>query len=136
MSPPAFSWRGIWSALTVADRVLCAILLVGSLALLVGLRASREDPATAIVMVERVVVARLPLDREARIAVAGALGPVIVEVRDGAVRVAESPCPERICMAAGWKRHAGDVIACVPSGVLVRLVGGGEGGDAPDAVTR
>jgi hypothetical protein len=136
VSPPALSWRGIWSTLTVADRVLCVVLLVGSLTLLVGLRASRDTPATAVVTVERAEVARLPLDREARVTIAGALGPVIVEVRDGAVRVAESPCPERICMAAGWKRHAGDVIACVPSGVLVRLVGGKQADDAPDAVTR
>ena len=136
MSPPALSWRGIWSTLTVADRLLCAILLLGSLGLLLGLRVSREPPATAVVTVERVEVARLPLNQETRIIADGALGPVIVEVHDGAVRVAESPCPEHICMVTGWKRHAGDVIACVPSGLLVRLVGGAEADEAPDAVTR
>ena len=136
MSPSAFSWRGIWSALTGADRLLCVVLLGGSLALGTGLRVSREPPATAIVSVAREEVARLPLERNARIAFEGALGLVTVEVKDGAVRVLESPCPERICMAAGWKRHAGDVIACVPNGVLVRLTGGERADDAPDAVTR
>jgi len=59
----------------------------------------------------------------------------VVEVSGWRVRVVSAFCPEHICEAQGWIERPGEVIACVPNGVLVRIVGAG-GEREVDGVTR
>jgi hypothetical protein len=61
------------------------------------------------------------------IAVAGPLGDTIVEIRDGAVRFVESPCRDKICIAAGFLNETGQWAACLPNRVFVTV-----SGDRPD----
>jgi hypothetical protein len=136
MSESLFSVRGIWRALTPADRLVAAGLLVLSIALAAGRGFSGTAPTFATVTVGREEITRLPLFRPGRFTFTGKTGPVVVEVRNAAVRVAESSCPHHLCVATGWRRRSGDVIACVPNALVVRLTGGTTPADAPDAVTR
>jgi hypothetical protein len=76
----------------------------------------------------------LSLSRDTTMALPGDLGPVRVEVAAGRARIAGSPCPGQDCVRAGWIDAAGDVSVCMPSGVLVRVLGPAEGG-GPDALT-
>jgi hypothetical protein len=57
----------------------------------------------------------------------GPRGDTTIEIRDGTVRVVDSPCPDRICVAAGPISRTGQFIACLPNRVSVTL----EGQDAP-----
>ncbi|HKK03635.1 MAG TPA: NusG domain II-containing protein [Gammaproteobacteria bacterium] len=68
---------------------------------------------------------RLPLDRDATVAVRGRLGESRIELRDGEVRFTDSPCVGRLCVHAGWLSRSGQVAACLPNGVVLE-VGGGE----------
>lgn len=63
---------------------------------------------------------------------AGRLGPVRIEVAGREARVACSPCPGQQCVETGWISSPGEVSVCAPSGVWIRIEGGGE---APDAVS-
>jgi hypothetical protein len=131
-----FSPRAIWSAMTAADRVVSLALLLLSGALALGLRAEAR-PARAVVLSGRSVVAVLPLDRDATLPVQGRLGEIVVTVERGAVRVSRSSCAQRICVATGERRRPGELIACVPNAVLIRLEGDAVSGeDVPDAVLR
>lgn len=76
----------------------------------------------------------VPLASDAVLEIDGALGTVIVCVRDGAVRVSESGCPDHVCIDTGAVREHGEVIACVPNRVIVRV--GGEATDGLDARVR
>lgn len=49
----------------------------------------------------------------------GVLLTIVVE--DGVVRVAESTCPDALCQAAGELRQAGEMLVCVPAGVVIRI---------------
>jgi len=40
------------------------------------------------------------------------------------VRFVQSPCTGKFCIHSGWLRHSGEVMACLPNGVFVELVGG------------
>ena len=75
-----------------------------------------------------------PLDQDRDVAVHGPLGDTMVHVRDGRVRVHESPCRDKICIAAGWLDQTGQWTACLPNRVFVR-VEGGESEDGVDAQT-
>lgn len=63
----------------------------------------------------------------------GARGPLTLEFRDGAVRVLEVSCPDRLCVHQGAVSSAGAALVCVPNGLSVRV---GGGSDALDAVVR
>jgi hypothetical protein len=131
-----FSPRGIWSAMTTADRVASFALLALSGALALGLRAEAR-PARAVVLSGRTVVAVLPLDRDTTLPVQGRIGELVVTVANGAVRVSQSTCPQRLCVAMGERRRPGEMLACVPNAVLIRLQGEvPPGEDMPDAVLR
>ncbi|NMB00699.1 MAG: NusG domain II-containing protein [Firmicutes bacterium] len=47
----------------------------------------------------------------------------VVEVADGQVRVSDADCPDLLCVHTGWRRHAGQVIVCLPHYFVVRIVG-------------
>lgn len=69
-----------------------------------------------------------PLNENREFDVEGPLGHTHVEIEDGKVRVTESPCREKICIAAGWVSRADEWIACLPNRVFLRVQGGEETG--------
>jgi hypothetical protein len=136
VSAGLFTLRGLVAATTWADRALCLGLLAASFAVAGLARAPVDGAAVALVTVSREQVAALPLSRDGVAVVHGRIGDVRLEVRDGAVRVAASSCRNKVCVAMGAKRRRGEVIACVPNDLVVRVVGGAAAPDVPDAVSQ
>lgn len=75
-----------------------------------------------------------PLDQDRVINVPGPLGMTTVEIEDSRVHVHDSPCRDKLCIAAGWLDATGQWTACLPNAVFVR-VEGGENEDGVDAQT-
>lgn len=48
---------------------------------------------------------------------------VTLQVEDGHIRFRASGCPDHICVQSGWLSEAGQVAACVPAGVSIRVTG-------------
>ncbi|MFO7651056.1 MAG: NusG domain II-containing protein [bacterium] len=121
---------------TVRDRMLRlgvfdAALVVALVALpawsLLSSARARTGRAEARVTRSGRLVGVYPLDRDARVQLAD---DVVVEIRDGRVRVAESDCPKGVCRHAGWVSEPGRSIICVPNRVIVELRGVARGYDA------
>lgn len=51
---------------------------------------------------------------------------VVLEVKDHAIRVLRSDCPDQICVHAGWLSRDMDVAICMPNRVAVTVTGGGK----------
>ena len=51
----------------------------------------------------------------------GPLGVTVVEIADGAARITSSPCRHHICVSAGRAYRPGDLVACVPNRVVLRI---------------
>ncbi len=139
MSADPFRLRALLAATTWADRALCVALVVLALLAPRLARPPGDGPLRAVVTVGRSEAAVLPLDRDADITVRGCLGDVTIAVRHGEVRVVSSSCAQQVCVATGAKHQPGDLIACVPNEVLVRVRGGTASpprAGEPDAVTR
>jgi hypothetical protein len=79
-----------------------------------------------------------PLDTRQTLEVEGPLGDTIVEISGGAVRVVDSPCPEKICVKTGQISRPGQTIACLPNRVFVviRGVPRDESGEEIDAFSQ
>jgi len=58
-----------------------------------------------------------------RIEVKGKIGISVLEVKDGKIRFVSSPCDTKQCVHHGWIQHSGEIIACVPNTVSVRILG-------------
>jgi hypothetical protein len=67
-----------------------------------------------------------PLDQDRTVDVSGPLGTTVIEIHDGAVHVHDSPCRDKICVAAGWLDRSGEWAACLPNRVFIRVEGDSE----------
>ncbi len=72
-----------------------------------------------------------PLNQDREIIIKGKLGEAKVIIRDGRVRILNSPCPLKICEKKGWISKKGDFIICIPNRVIIRIEG-----EKYDAVTE
>lgn len=118
--------KGAWRRTRPLDRLVVVLLLTLCAVLLVWLR---PGPPGERVVVERAgkVVFTAPLDDERTVDVAGRLGPTRLAIRHGGVRILDSPCPRKLCIAMGSIARTGQLLACVPNGLLVRIVGDRDG---------
>lgn len=83
-------------------------------------------------------------DRVARLSLAGpvkqveiatGLGPMRLEYGEGWVRVAQAPCPNKLCVKQGKASRAGMSLICLPCRMRVEIEGGGGKRASYDAVT-
>ena len=117
--------------LTVLDLLLIgALLALPAWALVRSWRAAREQPVAYIYQNNR-LLGEYQLDRDQTILVGNQARPDMkIEIKGGAIRVAESDCPKGICKQAGWVRTPGRSIMCVPNRVLIELKGQSKDYDA------
>ena len=52
----------------------------------------------------------------------GPLGITTFEIKDGKVRIIDSPCPNKTCVNQGWHSP----LVCLPNNVIITLEGEGE----------
>jgi hypothetical protein len=106
------------------------VALVILIAAAIGwLAATHWQPAAAAAQVEVRVAGQTsgtyPLDHARDIEVSGPLGVSVLQVRDGRVRFARSPCRNKVCIHSGWLQYSGDATACLPNAVSIALSGRG-----------
>ena len=113
------------------------ILLIIAVLLLAGLlqavlSAAKTAGDVAVVSVDGVIVAELPLneDRELRLTPQEGTANTII-VQNGCVCVREADCPDQICVRQGKIQYAGESIVCLPHKLVVTIQG--KSGDGPDA---
>jgi hypothetical protein len=120
--------------LTRFDRFLVlvlALLVAGSFLFLLG----RHPGSRVIIETENRIVYTAPLEEQRLFDVEGPLGVTRMQIENGAVRVLSSPCPQKICIGLGAARNSGDLLACVPNRILVRIEGARKGA-AYDLLSR
>ena len=103
--------------------LVAALIALPGWALVRSWRAAREQPAAWIYRDNR-LLGVYELDRQQVVVIGDKARPDMkIEIRDGAVRVAESNCPKGVCKQAGWVRTPGRSIVCVPNRVIIELKG-------------
>jgi hypothetical protein len=109
---------------TFLDLLLIATLVaLPGWALVRSWHAAAERPVARVFQDNR-LIGTYPLDHEETILVGDKAKPHMkIEIRNGAVRVAESDCPKGVCKHAGWVRTPGRSILCVPNRVLIEVTG-------------
>ncbi len=106
------------------DLLLVAGLLLLGVALTLALGVNRRDGREVVVRVDGEIVARLSLseERELPIEIDGRIANRL-QIADGAVRMIEADCPDKLCVRKGAVRYVGDGIVCLPHRVVVEVAG-------------
>ena len=117
--------RAFWTAMTTGDRSLILALLAVAL-FGIGRVASAPAGGRVVVTDGSRTLFTAPLAAGRDVEIKGSLGPTRITIDSDGARVTAAPCPRRICMSMGPIRKAGELIACIPNHILVRV-------DAPQA---
>jgi len=114
--------QGPQRGMTPADLLLTGVLLLVALAGVVRLVTA---PAGARVIVSNgdQILYTASLDTPREVELEGPLGITHLKIEEGGVRIADSPCPLKICMGMGKVSRDGALLACLPNRILVEVVG-------------
>lgn len=126
-------WFPRLSMLTRNDRILIfSLVAIASFSFARFFFTSHEGKEVLVKVGNR-PVQKVSLRMDKRINVEGEKGSVVIEVKEGRVRVVESSCFQKICVNTGWINKPGQNIVCLPNKVLITI----EGKESPtiDAVS-
>jgi hypothetical protein len=121
--------------ITLLDVIAIVLLLLLSTSLILHNKLGSNLPwarvAEASIFRDGALFQEVKLDKNQEIVLLN--GHMVVEVKDGRIRVKESDCPRRICLRTGWIQHPGETIVCVPYKMVIEV---GASGSSPrvDAV--
>jgi hypothetical protein len=92
----------------------------------------RESGHHALIYEDGNQIADVALNTDQTIQVKGSLGISVIEVRNGKIRMAASPCPHQICVRMGQISKAHSSIVCVPNRIVIQIPADD---DSLDAIT-
>ena len=123
--------KEIFKETTLYDWILFLTLLLFSLSGFVYLKRLAPSGNSVTIEVNGKTIYRLSLNQDRVVDVHGPIGITTVEVRDGRVRVVESPGPRKLCIRQGWTDKG--ALICLPNRVVVTV--GGDAGREIDAIS-
>ncbi len=50
-------------------------------------------------------------------------GDVRIIAQNGSIRFEKSDCPDLVCVYTGWIKRPGQIAACLPNRILVKIIG-------------
>ena len=109
--------------INIFDVILIVFVLFSCISILLftkmGLNWQLSEVSEAAVYHEGGFLRSLTLNKDQNIDLLD--GKIILEVREGRIRVKKSDCPRRICVHVGWIKVPGQIIACVPNKILIEI---------------
>ena len=106
------------------DAILIAVLLLLGGALAVFLRLTRQDGGYVSVQVDGEQLMELPLSADTQVVLGSGEHTNTLVIENGAARVVEATCPDRICVNQGAVRYEGESIVCLPHKLVITVEGG------------
>ena len=105
--------------ITIYDWVLFVALIILSLSGLFLVKGLALSGNTATIEVNGKLIYRLSLSEDKTVEVHGPIGITRVEVKQGKIRIVDSPCSNKLCIRQGWIERG--AIICLPNRVVVTI---------------
>lgn len=81
-----------------------------------------KEGAKAVIIQNNQTIKELPLNKEAHLTIEDGIGGVnTIEVKNGSICMTEANCPDLVCVYTGNISHTGEVIACLPHGLIITI---------------
>ena len=113
--------------------LLAAVLLIAAISALCffGLR---EDGDVAVVLINGEECGKYPLGTDLELPIEMAdRGFNLLIIKDGAAKVQDADCPDKICVSHREISSVGETIVCLPHKLVIRIEAENKG-DTPDIV--
>jgi hypothetical protein len=120
---------------TLLDRVLVLALFSATLLSLFLLRPGARGELVIVEQGGRIVY-RAPLEQERTLRLSGPQGETVLNIAGGHACIVSASCPHKVCMGMGEIARHGELLACVPNHLLVRIEGGEERDGDYDLLSR
>ncbi len=118
--------------LTFYDKLLISILFLISFSFLIFIRFNSKGNMVYIT-VDGNEVMKSDINVDRKLSVKGVIGITEIEIKNGRVRVNDSPCNNKTCIKTGWIDKSYQSIICIPNHVVVEIV---DNDKKIDAITR
>ena len=107
------------------DVLLAVILLLLAAVMGGGYWFTHRIPALrAEVTIDGELVKTLDLSKDQEVMIQGARGGTNrLVVQEGRIWCAEASCPDQVCVHQGKQSHDGELIVCLPSLMIVQIIG-------------
>lgn len=112
--------RPPWRFMTLCDGAVILALLAVAVAGVARLATAPRGGRIVVTDGVRTVYTA-PLGIPRSVELAGPLGRSRLEIDDSGARIVTAPCPRKVCMTMGPVRRTGELIACIPNRILVRV---------------
>ena len=106
--------------LKIGDLIVFAVVVFF---ILLSINFSNKNPLKYVKIITPYKTLIYPLKKDIIFTVKGKIGFLKIEIKNHKVRVLSSSCPNKICVKTGWLSTSNGYIACVPNGVLIKLIG-------------
>ena len=115
--------NGSFYKLTALDVIVIVLILSLSTVFIlrekVGLSFQSTEASSVRIFQDGKLFKQLKLAEDQEIGLVG--GKMLLEIKAGRIRVKESDCPRQICVNAGWIKHPGETVVCVPYKTLIEI---------------
>jgi hypothetical protein len=118
----------------IIDIIIITILLIASVAFIPLMRSHQQSDTVQVYRIDQ-LIAEYPLDKDRIVTLEGVISSADMEINDGRVRIAESGCPNQICVYSGWIDEPYQAIICAPNRLLVTIKST-DGKEKADAIER
>ena len=102
--------------------ILIAVVLIVAV-VLTAVFATRTEESFVEIYVDGHLAYQLDLDADIVVDLADTIHKIdlVVEVKDGMVKVTESNCPDKLCVHSSAVSSVGGMIICLPNKVVVKV---------------
>jgi len=107
----------------IGDLFLVVLVVLAFVFSLRFIGQTRPFPTSVLVLSSGKENPPLALSKDNILDITGPLGNTRIEIVSGSVHVVDSPCPQKLCVKAGWIRNSGEWIVCVPNRIYVQIRG-------------
>ncbi|HRX42749.1 MAG TPA: NusG domain II-containing protein [Clostridia bacterium] len=119
------------------DFIIIAVILLASIVSIgVYTLVTKDSPVYAEIYLESELMMTIDLsegiDRHFSLEERPAV--IFHQTADGTIRFEESDCPDKVCINAGALSIPGQFAACLPNGVILKIVSKDADADSPDMV--
>ena len=105
------------------DIKLVIVLFVVIIGIFIFISVTKEKGSIAEVYYEDKMILSIDLSIDNEYVVDGELGDVVLEVKDGMVRVKSENSPKNICSKEGFIGDSSRTLICLPNKIIVKIVG-------------
>lgn len=124
-----------WQTMTGGDWLVVLMLLGIALAGIAWLAMAPAGTRVVVTCGGRTCFVA-DLDQAHSIDLDGPLGKTHLVIDEQGAYVTDSPCPRKVCVSMGPGKLSGDVLACVPNRIMVRIEGPADENAPYDLLSR